>query len=948
MKNKLLIVFLFFIFHSESKAQFYDAGQDPAIIEWKQIDTSFFKLIFPSSFENQAKELANYLYYSNKYNTYSLKRKPAKIPIVLHNQTIVSNGFVTWAPKRSEWYVCPSQDIYAQPWLQQLAIHEYRHVVQVSQMYQGLSKILYIPFGQMGIGSVAGVFLPRWFLEGDAVVMETAITKSGRGRIPDFSMDMKAQLLEIGKFSYNKSMFGSYKNHVPDPYTMGYQLVANARTKYGSDIWDKTLTYVSRNPFIGVPFAQGFKKYTKKTPLQHYYETLESLDTLWEQNRANKKFSLIKNKILIKDKFYTDYRFPHYINDSELVVLKTGLDDIDRIVKIDSKGKCITLHTPGNLTTNSISYSNNKVVWSEQIPDLRWSLKNYSVVKVFDLLTKQTQQISSKSRYFVPSLSSDATKSVVVEIDELNNCSLLIISILDGKIVKKISSPDNLLLTYPTFDDNDEKIISVAIGSNGKALIEYQISTNSFHQITPFDYQEISAPSYFRNFIIYNGIQDETTEIIAYDTITKSKYQLTTSKYGATDFSVSGNERELLYSNYSSEGFKTVSAELNQNLWIKIKQHNSNKFKTADLLAKQERGIIVYDSIENKNFEIKKYSKIKHLLNFHSWAPLSIDANNQSVVPGVSFMSHNLLSTAFITTGYEYLSSEKTGKYFFDFTYKGWFPIIETRIEFKERNAILIKVDNTRVPFTFGETNIKVLVRVPLKFSTGKYYTGIQPSVGSTLINISHNSSTPDIFMKGNINSIDYRLYAYHFLKMSKRDLFPKWGQTLEINYRHSPFGIRNIGNIASAESYLYFPSIIRHHGFIAYTAYQKRMFGNGNYGYSDLISYPLGHYTVENENFISASLKYYFPLLYPDLSLSSLIYLKRLDMNVFYGKAKANYLGAESYLQSVGSEINSEMHILRFVAPINLGYRFVYLPDQESFYNEILFGINFSSIGKK
>ncbi len=948
MKNKLLIIFFFFIFHSELNAQFYDVGQDPAGIKWKQIDTSFFKLIFPSGFESQANELANYLLYTYKKNTLSLTRKPLKIPIVLHNQTTVSNGFVTWAPKRSEWYTCPSQDIYAQPWLQQLAIHEYRHVVQVSQMYRGLSMFLYLPFGQMGTGSIAGVYLPRWFLEGDAVVMETALTKSGRGRIPDFSMDLKAQLLEIGIFSYNKTMFGSYKDHVPDPYTMGYQLVANARIKYGSDIWDRTLKYISRNPYMGVPFAQGFKKYSKKTPLQHYYETLNELDSLWGKEQKNKEYTTLKNKLLTKDKYFTDYRFPHYINDSELVVLKTSLDDLDRIVKIDSKGNCINLHTPGNLTTNSICFSNNKIVWTEQIPDLRWSLKNYSVVKVYDLHSKQTKQITSKSRYFAPSLSKDATKIALIEVDEFNICSLVILNTLNGKIINKVSSPDNLFLTYPSFNNNGDKIISTAIGSNGKAFLEYRISDNSFHHILPFDYHEISNPLYFKNFIVYIGIQNETSEIFAFDTITKLKYQITSSKYGATDPFISSDENELLYSNYTSEGFKTVTADLNQNSWKIIEKNNLNEFKTAILLANQEKGAIVFDSIENKKFEVKKYSKIKHLFNFHSWAPLSIDANNQSAAPGISFMSQNLLSTTFITTGYEYLSAERTGKYYFNFSYNGWFPIIETKVDYKERNAILIKADKTRLPFTFGETNIKVLVRVPLKFSTGKYFTGIQPSVGTTLINISHNSSTPDIFIKGNINSIDYRLYAYHTLKMSKRDLFPKWGQTLEINYRHSPYGIRNIGNIASVESYFYFPSIIRHHGFIAYTAYQKRIFGEENYRYSDLISYPLGNYSIENENFMSASVKYYFPLLYPDLSLSSLLYLKRLDMNVFYGKAKAYYMGNRFYLQSIGSEINSEMHILRFVAPINLGYRFVYLPVQKSIFHEILFGINFSSIGKK
>ena len=60
--------------------------------------------------------------------------------------------------------------------------------------------------------------------------------------------------------------------------------------------------------------------------------------------------------------------------------------------------------------------------------------------------------------------------------------------------------------------------------------------------------------------------------------------------------------------------------------------------------------------------------------------------------------------------------------------------------------------------------------------------------------------------------------------------------------------------------------------------------------------------------------------------------------------------LSSENYyrfnkMKSIGAEINSDIHILRFLAPINLGYRFIYHPDQKQLSHEIMFNIDFNSL---
>ena len=56
----------------------------------------------------------------------------------MHTRTAQSNGLVAWAPKRIELFTTPHQQIYSQDWLEQLALHEFRHLVQLDKIQSEL------------------------------------------------------------------------------------------------------------------------------------------------------------------------------------------------------------------------------------------------------------------------------------------------------------------------------------------------------------------------------------------------------------------------------------------------------------------------------------------------------------------------------------------------------------------------------------------------------------------------------------------------------------------------------------------------------------------------------------------------------------------------------------------------------------------------------------------
>ena len=71
-----------------------------------------------------------------------------------------------------------------------------------------------------------------YFIEGDAVVAETALTPSGRGRTADF-LNYYRIAFDNGDFrGWSQWLYGSQRNYYPNHYAMGYMTLANIRTAY--------------------------------------------------------------------------------------------------------------------------------------------------------------------------------------------------------------------------------------------------------------------------------------------------------------------------------------------------------------------------------------------------------------------------------------------------------------------------------------------------------------------------------------------------------------------------------------------------------------------------------------------------------------------------------------------------------------------------------------------
>ena len=957
-----LILFIQFIV-LQLFSQYYSTGQDPASIDWRHIRTEKYNLIYPALFERKAQYLANVLDLVTRYETKTLHAKVPRIPVIIHTASSYSNGLTVWAPKRIELFPCPPQSIYPEEWLEQLAIHEYRHAVQISKMNRGFTKVLYYILGEQGIAAMLGLFIPQWFLEGDATSTETALSYSGRGRLNSFIAPLRAQLLEKKIYSYDKATLGSYKSFIPDQYVLGYHLVAAGRENYGSELWINAMDRSAKLPFMIVPFASSIKKSTSLSKTKFYRNTLQELESSWRKQYSETTYTPLKPITLRDPKNYSLYDHPLHMNDSIIIAEKQSNEDRDFFVMISRDGKEKRMFTPGNYQAGSDSYSEGLLAWAEYEPDIRWQNRNFSVIRTYDFTTKEIRNLTRKTRFFSPILSPDGQSIATVEITRDNKFSIVILDSRNGEIKKRIQSIAGEVMLTPDWSPDGQKLIYLVLNERGKTIGCYDLRNDLRKTYIPSSYHELAGPSYlFEKYIIYSADYSGIDNIYILDTLSGKIFQVTSVAFNAQDSDPSSDKKKFIFSNYCSDGVMIAETDIDTTKWVVIDSVRNSFVPVYKSIVEQEN-VNIQDSIVNRalykilqkdtadfeadkiNGEIypsKKYSKAAHLFNIHSWAPISFNATNLTLHPGVMVLSQNLLSTAFTQLGYDYDLNERTGKFYAGISYEGWFPIINFRYEYGKRAGLKKNSQTGETSrFTWNESALSLNISVPLNLSHGRWYRNLNFMAGSTLTDVIHDKSTPQNFTGGWIASFNYRVSASNSFRSNYQDMFPKWGQSVELNFSHSPFSEIDIGSIGAVELNLYFPGILKHHGIWIYGGYQQK--NNKNvygYSYAGRVTYPRGYESVPDEEVWSVLTNYKFPLFCPDWSIGSLMYIKRLKLNLFFDYAYGYNPGVLNVYKSTGAELTADLHFLRFVYPFELGVRTYYLPDSYRLGVNFLWGL--------
>lgn len=932
--------------------QYYETGQDPASVRWLQVKTDRFRVIFPESYGQEGILFARSLDESFGQLRKVFPDKKFRIPVIIHSYSTESNGYVAWAPKRMEIYPAPDQSSIPLGTRTQLTLHELTHVFQMASLNKGFSKAASFFLGEQFTGLTAAM-LPLWYFEGKAVFTESALTASGRGRSPYFLREFRAISLENGKkFKYDRIVNGSFREYVPNHYFSGYQIVTYSFAKNGLDFWNNNLDYTAKYPFLADPVNISMLRQAGITKRKLYEETYDTLALLWTKELSEKKTDSFIPLNKSKKGEYVNYYSPVVIGRDSILSIKTSLRDPAGFVLTDTRNKTEKrIHTGGQIYPFHLSYGGGKTAWVEYKPDPRWENRNYMIIKTMDLRTGIVRILSEKSRYLSAAISPDGTRIAAFENSVSNKNSLVIIDAYSGIVISSVSSPENAALQRPAWSTDGEKITVISLTDKGEAVLSYSLKQNTWTTLVSYGRNDLQS-AVLRNdslFYISSGTGSEELHLI---TPSGKKVCLTISKYGIND--ISADERNLVFSNYTSGGFEICSMPAKDIRTVLNPPEDSasyliNRFEISD------------DKPEDNDisaYKTEAYKKHLHLFSFHSWMPFYADIEQvkddpASIRPGITLLSQNQLSTLTTEAGYEY-SVNKEHILHSKIIWKGWYPVIESGISYGGNPGILTGGEKVTSP-SGSQNSIHWIniISLPLRYASGRFSQYIQPSVTYDYRN-NYIWIPEEKSFDNSQGLLSGRFYFSNSHRSSVRDIYPRWAQVFDLNYTFAPYNTDIYPGDISLKTALYTPGIFPNNGLKLRFEREKQQ--NARYSLSNRISLPRGYKNILSKDLTFLSADYTFPLAYPDLNISSLLYLKRFRAVLFgdYASASDNYYLKKNgsgltfdyrhdyreAFSSFGVEMLADFHILRLPFMISGGVQSAWKNINEAPVFEILFNI--------
>jgi hypothetical protein len=667
-----------------------------------------------------------------------------------------------------------------------------------------------------------------------------------------------------------------------------------------------------------------------------------------------------------KSNVYTDYQYPQQISEDSLVVIKHGIGDIDQFVLIDKKGTERKIFTPGFVNdAGMLSVAKNKIVWSEYGYDARWGIRNYSVIKLYSMSSKYKKIIGGRrSRLSGAALSPDGALVAAVESANDYKATLQIFDVARGRKIKSFSNADNAFLSMPRWSNDGRSIVLVKTVNNKKKLVVVNVANGTSRDVLDAGTENVGHPVMYKHYIFFNSPITGIDNIFVLDTERQLRYQVTSSRYGAYNPTVSNDGTTIYYNEQTRDGQDVVRIPFDPSTWQSYdKVESSVSASLYEDLVEQEGNRQLFDSIPQQEYPVTKFSKLKGIINPYSWGAY---VTNDLAQVNVGISSRDILSTTAISAGYMYDINERTSSWFAGLSYQGWYPILDLNVQTGRRENDE-KYRGHELEFSWREASIEGGVRIPFNLTNSKYSTrlSVGDAVGFTRTTDFRNITTRNgkVIYDGpgrTVPAFDSLRYIYkdqlnngdlvfnHFtlsfsnlLKRSQRDFLSRWGQTLTLNLFSTPFGGDFKAQMLSAQGSLYFPGFFRPHFLYGRIGYQDSYQGieTNTYTFRNMIAKPRGHSYPADETFVSLSANYALPLWYPDIALGPVLNVQRVKANFFYdyGRGEGNILyykpnsplvyssATGATYQSLGVETTFDFNVMRFLPKFELGFRTTY-----------------------
>ncbi len=931
--------------------------QNPASTRWNRLRTPHFNVLYTNGFQETARRTAQRLEQVYAPVSAGLGRQPRPISVVLQNQTTVSNAFVSLIPRKVEFNTTPPQSPFINgtlDWIDELSVHEFRHVVQRDKALTGISLAAFRLLGNTGIAAIS-LGIPDWFIEGDAVGTETVLTRGGRGRIPDFDLGFRANLLAGRRFDYSKSVGGSYRDNVPNHYPLGYLLTTYVKRNYGVDAWGSILNRYYRFPFYPFSFSNSLKKATGLRVEELYRRTMDDITETYRQQQAN--LSVTEAAVVAghperqgQRLVFTNYQYPQWLNDSTLLAVKSGLGDIDQLV---------SLHRPPQDTATWLEervfvqgYVNNpemlsaaggKACWIEYDFDPRWGQRIYSDIRLLDLASGQLTRLTRRGRYTAAALSPDGSKLITVRNDENYHTRLVVLDAKTGAEVTVLPNPDSRFYSQPRWSADGKTVVTAALTATGKTIEQINTRTGARRDLLPVTNENLSHVQPWGDFVLYNSPRSGIDNVYAVHTRTGRTVQVTSRALGAYHAAASPDGRALAFHDFSADGYRLAVMPLDTSRWKPARAAVAESVRYFGPLLKQDpNALTVTTSLPDSVpaiYRSERFHRLAHALNIYSWGPVVL-SSGQSLQVGIA--SQDVLNTTQVQAGYAFNQTEQTGNFFANLSYQGLYPIID--LGFQSGNRRTSGYIDQTAPFNdslvtdnWHYNQLTAGLRLPLNLTRSRYAQSLTASAYYSYQQVT-GYDLPRRFINEvgtgrSLNVLTYGLSYARSLKLSQRDVAPRWGQAISTTLRTTPFGGTLAGWQWGTSASLYVPGLAKHHSLRLRAAYQEqwgRTDVRNVYQFSSAIAYPRGVSYIAYDQIRYGAAEYRLPLVSPHWTLGRLLYVQRVKSMLF-----TDYASGQSRVRqgtgvgivrgddwTAGADLTFVFNFLRARTPFEAGFR--------------------------
>ena len=893
-------------------AQYYTWGSD-APMKWSTIRTPDVRMIYPDTVSAVARRTLFYIRTVQPDISYGFRHGPMRIPFVMHPENFQSNGLVMYLPKRVEFLTSPAIEGYSMPWYKQLVAHEYRHAVQYNNLDRGVIRALSYVLGQQG-STIGLLCMPIWAMEGDAVMSETMMSSFGRGLQPSFSMAYRA-MGSVGRDRCNIDRWfcGSYRDYIPDHYELGYQICSYAYERYGENVWDKVAWYGSRNPYVLATTRVALGKFYKTNVQKLFRETFDELERYWASLPATEDSAATLTEL--PEKNYTTYQWPLPLGDTAVLALKTDLDRVSRFVRIDRRtGEERRICYTGQVSTRP-SLNGGRVWWTEYRRSKLFEQRVNSQLCYMDLADGIPRSVAGRRRALFPVETPGELGWV-----EYNPDGRYTVVVQRGTdSVRRLATPDRAEVHGLAWDDLTVAWYVLVTDDSGMWI--GRIDSEGVHPITEGAYITLSNLRAADGKLYYGSIASGRDEAHCYDLMARREYRISTSAYGS--FSPAPAGGEVLLTTYDRRGYRVTeqAADSSDSLLIPVTPSRlpvnlvNPPRKRWDVVNLDTVRFTTSDSVAQcGDFRTKRYRKVPNLVNVHSWMPVAFNpfaAVDEHVIDlnvGFTLMSQNLLSNTEAYASYGWNRHEGSlvnlgVRYFglgvrfdLDASYGG-------NQLFYSLSAYDPETGNPvyqKRPAPDKYYSVGLSATLPLYFQQGYHTRQLSVSTGWNYSNgMVANLDKIEWGVSGgisNIQRIGFRegLHKLSFgvgfsdqVRMSHRDIAPRWGYTLSTNYTFNPAN-SHFSDLISFYGQAYLPGFVLHNSLKVAATYQTSL---GGYkfpsGYAPL-SYrstrliPRGFTSADivSNNYTAASADYQLPVWCPEGGIGSVIYIKRIRLN--------------------------------------------------------------------